>query len=383
MQYINFLKLKESIDIYELPSSRDGQVILQFYKINTRERFSLEVDKKVGILLAQLDGKKILSEIFDELNLNVRLDELKELVDFLLERGVLVNTLNISSENDHLKNRYDRQINYFDDLINDKTGIDAQYSLGNKEIVIFGLGAIGSNIAIQLVRSGVKKLIIVDYKKVTKANIGRHTYAYSSSVGILKTEALKKYLEAIDPECCISCVNCKILPDTDIWSIVPASCDVVINAADEPYIGHITLKLGRTLWKNGIALYVAGGFDAHNMSTGEFIVPHVTPCADCYSNTFKSALKNWKPTYPKSEVALEKDTNKLEVFSNNILGSAGGIMPQALFSASYAAINIINYLIGNLESKEKFNKRGEYIFNKGIMTWISLEQQGDCHVCKF
>jgi hypothetical protein len=377
-------KLKESVDIYELPSINKNQVVLQFYKINTRERFLLEVDKKVGVLLAKLDGKKFLNEILVELNFNVNQNELKELFDYLSGKGVLINTSNISSKNDHLKDRYDRQINYFDDLVTDKTGIDAQYILGTKEVVIFGLGAVGSNIAIQLVRSGVKKLVLVDYKRLTKANLGRHTYAYLSSEGRLKTEALKEYLETIDPECCISCINCKVLPDTDIWSIVPLSCNVVINSADEPYIGHITLKLGRALWEKGIALYVAGGFDAHNMSTGEFIIPYVTPCADCYSNTFKNALKNWKPTYPQSEVTLKYDTDKLELsYENIILGGAGGIMPQALFSASYAAINIINYLIGNLGSKEKFNKRGEYIFNKGIMTWIDLKTQESCHVCKF
>ena len=42
-------------------------------------------------------------------------------------------------------------------------------------------------------------------------------------------------------------------------------------------------------------MYVAGGFDAHSISTGEMIVPHVTSCIDCYWHTpFKNLHKDFE-----------------------------------------------------------------------------------------
>lgn len=83
----------------------------------------------------------------------------------------------------------------------------------------------------------------------------------------------------------------RILPSTDLKEIIPESAGFVINTADEPYIGHISIKLGRYLWGKGISMYVAGGFDAHLMSTGDFFVPGESVCVDCCSGHFTSALK--------------------------------------------------------------------------------------------
>ena len=39
--------------------------------------------------------------------------------------------------------------------------------------------------------------------------------------------------------------------------------------------------------KYKIAHYIAGGFDAHLASTGELIIPYVTPCVECYAKRLK------------------------------------------------------------------------------------------------
>jgi hypothetical protein len=46
---------------------------------------------------------------------------------------------------------------------------------------------------------------------------------------------------------------------------------LIVNAADEPYIGYTSIKLSRYAVKNSLPLFVAGGFDAHLASIGEMI----------------------------------------------------------------------------------------------------------------
>lgn len=370
-------KIKQSIDIYEIPLDNSEEVNIQFYKINTREKISIQSSKKVSEFLAKIDGKTILSEICINAGLDINDCDNISFINFLIEKGILIESSHY--ENSDFYEMYNRQINYFDDLLVDKTGYEAQKLLEEQEVVIFGIGSVGASIAIHLVRSGVKRLTLIDYKKISISSIERHPYADKTTIGQYKTTALSNYLKRVNPNCSIICFNEKILPQSNIWNFISASASVVVNTADEPYIGHINVKLGRELWGK-IPLYAAGGFDAHSMSTGEFIINGLTPCIDCYSNTFKKALKNWKPTYQSSDsLKRDNESNSLQP----LIGGAAGIIPQSLFSASYATMSIINYLVGNIASKNKFSQRGEYILNKGIITWVQLEIQKGCAICGF
>lgn len=366
------IKIKDSVDVYQIPVDEHSEK-LQFYKINTRERSSIRVAKEFSLILSKLDGKSSLGEVLGYYGFTVDEAELSEIVDYLLEYGYAISidaeipkTISVSGAE-----RYTRQINYFDDLIVTQSGLDSQRILEKKSIAVIGCGAVGSAIAVQLVRAGVMDITLVDYKEVRVSDAQRHLYYRADEVGSLKTEALARYIRKINSACDVRIVNAKLLPNSDLDELIEANTDIVVNSADEPYIGHITLKLGRYLWPRNIALYVAGGFDAHAMSTGEFIVNGMTPCADCCSNTFRVALKDWTPTYIPN---YQKKTDLL-------IGGAGGLASQALFSASIGAKNIISYLIDDKTISESLHKRGEYLINQGKMTWIELSTQEGCDVC--
>lgn len=67
-----------------------------------------------------------------------------------------------------------------------------------EEIHILGCGALGSNVALQLAKLGLEKLIIWDYDTVEAHNITNQVYD-SSDIGKLKVEALKKHLLLQNP----------------------------------------------------------------------------------------------------------------------------------------------------------------------------------------
>ena len=79
-------------------------------------------------------------------------------------------------------------------------GDDVMERLARKKVIVFGIGGVGSWCAESLVRSGVKRLTIVDYDKVAQSNINRQAMATHSTVGEHKVYALRQRLLDIAPD---------------------------------------------------------------------------------------------------------------------------------------------------------------------------------------
>lgn len=79
-------------------------------------------------------------------------------------------------------------------------GDEAMERLSKTRVIIFGVGGVGSWCAEALVRSGVSRLTIVDSDRVCITNINRQLMANLSTVGKVKTDALKEHLLLINPK---------------------------------------------------------------------------------------------------------------------------------------------------------------------------------------
>ena len=77
-------------------------------------------------------------------------------------------------------------------------GKDLQQKFTNSTVAICGLGGLGSNIAVSLARTGIGKLILVDFDKVDISNLHRQQYK-ADQIGRFKTEALAENLREIAP----------------------------------------------------------------------------------------------------------------------------------------------------------------------------------------
>lgn len=96
---------------------------------------------------------------------------------------------------------------------------------------IAGAGGLGSNCAIMLVRSGFKKITLVDFDEVDLSNLNRQNY-FMEQVGESKVFALADILRKINPDLELNIVNDKITKD-NIREIF-FSCDIIIEALDKP-----------------------------------------------------------------------------------------------------------------------------------------------------
>ncbi|KAL6335682.1 hypothetical protein AAG906_032872 [Vitis piasezkii] len=80
-------------------------------------------------------------------------------------------------------------------------GVEFQQKVTASYVVIIGLGGVGSHAASMLLRSGVGRLLLVDFDQVSLSSLNRHAVATREDVGIPKAQCLKKHFSAIFPEC--------------------------------------------------------------------------------------------------------------------------------------------------------------------------------------
>ena len=68
----------------------------------------------------------------------------------------------------------------------------------NSNVIVFGLGGVGGYVVEGLIRSGLKKIAIVDNDLVHKTNINRQIIADETTIGMKKTQAIKNRILKIN-----------------------------------------------------------------------------------------------------------------------------------------------------------------------------------------
>lgn len=358
-------KIKDSVDLF-----LSNESYLMAYYMNTRQRKSFRINEETVYLLENIDGIRKLADIKKYMYEEHKVKP--EFVDRVLEsilRNRIVTEV-VKNDTTILKKadieRYARQINYLAEFLDsEEEGIKAQKKIMNSKIMIFGVGAVGGDIATELVMSGVENIILYDFDNVEISDTARHIYYKDEYVGRFKVDVLAKELRKINSEANIQVVCESMKPETNVEDIIK-TVDFVVNTMDEPYIGYTSAKLSRICIKHNIAHFIAGGFDAHLASTGELIIPYVTPCVECYAGHFKETLKDWKPR--KHPVR----TRYTEI---------GGLASMSLFSASYACIEILKYIAGIVPMESNYKIRGEFLFHDMSLTYLNVKKNPKCLVC--
>jgi tRNA A37 threonylcarbamoyladenosine dehydratase/predicted adenine nucleotide alpha hydrolase (AANH) superfamily ATPase len=111
------------------------------------------------------------------------------------------------------------------------TGPDALEKLKQTNVLIFGVGGVGSWCAEALVRSGIGKIGIADYDTVNASNVNRQVQATSRTIGHSKVEVLKQRLLEINPDCEVT-VWSKIFSNETAVEFGIEKADYAIDAID-------------------------------------------------------------------------------------------------------------------------------------------------------
>ena len=196
--------------------------------------------------------------------------------------------------------------------LSERIGEENLRRLKDSTVGVAGLGGLGSNIAMLLVRSGVGKLVIADCDIVELSNIHRQNYALEY-VGRKKTDAVADQISKINPWCRVEAHDIRITKDNvSIFS----DCDVVCEAFDDAeqkvmLIESLSAMGKRIVSGNGMAgngpandiitkkvgndIYLCGDGHSDVRSEGSLMPSRVAVCAAHQANAAVRTVLGLEP----------------------------------------------------------------------------------------
>ena len=110
-------------------------------------------------------------------------------------------------------------------------GEDKIKSLGEKTVLVIGLGGVGGTALEALARSGIKNFVLIDFDKIDNSNVNRQILYTSEDVGRNKVDVAKERLLKICGDLNIKTLNTKIEEDT-LNKLELGKVDFIIDAID-------------------------------------------------------------------------------------------------------------------------------------------------------
>lgn len=358
--------LRDGVEVFIYPPQGDSCHVLFLFLAN-RRRLKIVCRAAYAVLLRELAKEQPLEVSLTHSGL--ALDAQTEaFLTFLEGEGIITLTNPLST--DLLPaayiERYKRQIYFLLDVLKGPhAALAAQKRIFDAHITILGLGAVGSAVLQQLCMMGFRQFTLADYATVEANDVARTPYAVVRQIGMEKTLAAKDLAGNFAFEPVVILHNVALTTQTELEPLLHGA-SLIINTADEPYIGYTNIWLSRYALQYEIPVLAAGGFDAHLASLGELLIPHVTPCADCYATFFQKNLKDWKPV--KHPVTERSDW-------------FGGLGSLSTFSAATAALNVLSYFINSDAQGMASSGRGEFLFHDYSLNTFTVERDVHCQTC--
>lgn len=207
-------------------------------------------------------------------------------------------------------------------------GDDAMSRISEKRVIIFGVGGVGSWCAESLVRSGIRKLTIVDSDRVSVTNINRQLMATTKTVGEVKVDTLKERLLTINPSADITALQ-QVFTTETAESFGLDSYDYIIDAIDSLKDKALLILLAcQTKAKFFSSMGAALKLDSTRIKIAEFWKVTGDPLARALRNHFKR-----EKVFPKHKFQC--------VYSDELLENKKDIDPDDKGNGSIVHITAI------------------------------------------
>jgi molybdopterin/thiamine biosynthesis adenylyltransferase len=357
--------LRDGVDIY-VTSSNDGLNDVTFVFLSTRKRIHLKIRDYLLSTLPLMNGDNSIDYLQSQSGASR--DRLNKFIEYLEYHGIVVpeNWIDQIPLDRDYKKMLEKQLYFLLDILNTPDSVyKLQKKIKDTSVAIVGVGSIGSWILIELIQMGFEKFKLFDFKQLREDSIARHALFDSTMIGKDKSCFYTELGKKINPNIEIEGKSLSLTTDRSFLDFL-SDVDIIVNCADDPYIGYSSIFLSRYAINKEKLLFVAGGFDAHLGCLGELIVPYKTPCADCYNEYFRESLKDWKP-------APHPVKDRVKGF--------GGLASLSAFSASAGCLQILRYFIDEAAFFEEASGRGEFKFDDYSIDRFEVPRNTNCEVC--
>lgn len=186
-------------------------------------------------------------------------------------------------------------------------GAAAMERLQKARVVVFGLGGVGGYVVEALARGGIGQLTLVDNDTVSVSNLNRQILATHSTVGLMKTEAARRRVLDINPDCVVRTYNVFYTPDTaDQFDF--REYDYIVDAIDT-----VTGKLQLVERANEAGVPIISCMGTGNkLDASAFQVADISKTAMCplarvmRKELRKRGIKHLKVVYSQEETIFPK-----------------------------------------------------------------------------
>ena len=203
-------------------------------------------------------------------------------------------------------------------------------------VCIVGLGGVGGYAVEGLVRSGIGKLILVDYDKIDVTNLNRQIITNQKNINCYKTDEAEKRIKDINPNCEVIKLNIK-LDENNIKDLFQYEFNYLIDACDTIIVKELLIKL---CLQNKIKII-------SSMGTGNKIHPEMLEIIEIRKTSYdpiaKKIRKYLKDNNIKDKVMVVCSKEQREKFSGSI--------PSMMFVPATSGILCANYIIKEITKK--------------------------------
>ena len=110
---------------------------------------------------------------------------------------------------------------------------DTEYTnLEQSFVIVVGLGGVGSHAANMLVRSGVRRIRLIDFDQVTLSSLNRHAVATMEDVGLSKAEVMRNKLLKVVPWCTIE-AETEMFKKESAFRLLDGNPSIVLDCIDD------------------------------------------------------------------------------------------------------------------------------------------------------
>ena len=206
-------------------------------------------------------------------------------------------------------------------------GDDGYARVRRASVAVVGLGGVGSWAVEALARSGVARLVLIDFDHVAESNVNRQIQATGRTLGMAKGQALRERIADIHPACEVKVVD--EFATAENWpGLLPCPVQAVIDACDQG-----PAKLAMAQW----ALSEPVGFVCAGAAGGKQLAQRVE-LADLAEVTHDPLLATLRQRLRKAGAPRQGRIGVTCVFSRESVSA-----PEAAECASDGSLNCHGY----------------------------------------
>lgn len=215
-------------------------------------------------------------------------------------------------------------------------GKESLEKIKNTTVAVIGLGGVGGYAVECLIRSGIEKIIILDYDIIDVSNLNRQIISTTSNVKNYKVDEWTKRIKEINPNTIVTSLNMK-LDLTNIDKLFTLKFDYLIDAIDD-------IKIKEEIIKRCLTSHIK---IISSMGTGNKIDPTLFVITDIKNTSYDPIAKRIRK-YLKDNNIKEKLP---VVYSKEQNDKFQGSVPSMIFAPATSGILCANYVIKDIINK--------------------------------